>query len=236
MLKKNDFLLYLIASIVAHAVVPFLVFNSKPKPFFVSAPIDVAFYTPAQKYSDPLPVEKTEQKIPEQVKEEVKEEPKIIKEDIVVKKKEKPREKPKPKAPPLKKEESKKVETPPQIQNVNTVQATEDARYEAIGSQFDGVSFDTANFKYAYYTNTIVRKINRFWQWSESYGRRRAVIYFKILKDGSITSISVKESSGDTSFDQNAHRAVQLASPFAPLPDGYTGNSLGVYLEFKYRN
>jgi protein TonB len=239
MLKRDDFLPYLIISVVVHAVVLFFVFNGRPQPLFVSAPIDVTFYTPAQKRSDPPPVEKTETKTPEAVKEEVKEEPKT-KEDIVVKAKEKPqpkpKPKPKPKAPP-KKEEPKKAETPPpQSQNVNTIQAPEDVRYEAGGSQFEGLAFDTANFKYAYYNNTIVRKISRFWQWSESYGRRRAVVYFKILKDGSITEISVKESSGDESFDQNAQRSVKLASPFAPLPDGYGGDSLGVYFEFKYRN
>lgn len=244
MLKRDDLLPYLIISVIIHAVVFFLVFSSKSEHVFVSAPIDVTFYTPAQKRSDPPPpAEKAEEKVstPEPVKEVVKEEPKT-KEDVVVKPKEKPKPqpkpkpKPKPKEPP-KNEEPKQVETPPQSsQNVNTVQGPEEARYEAVGAQFEGLAFDTANFKYAYYTNTIVRKIGRFWQWSDSYGRRRAVVYFKILKDGTVTSIIIKESSGDAGFDQNAQRSVQLASPFAPLPDGYSGSSLGVYFEFKYRN
>lgn len=241
MLKRDDLLPYLIISVVIHAVVLLLAFGSKPKPLFVSAPIDVTFYTPAQIRSDPPPAETAADKQePEPIKEEVKETP-AAKEDITVKKKEKPREKPKPrpkpKTPP-KKEEPKNAETPPQSQsqNVSTVQAPGDVRYEAAGAQFDGLSFDSANFKYAYYTNTIIRKIGRFWQWSDSYGRRRAVVYFKIAKDGSVSSITVKESSGDGGFDDNARRSVQLASPFAPLPEGYAGNSLGVYFEFKYRN
>ncbi|MCL2144602.1 MAG: TonB family protein [Endomicrobia bacterium] len=243
MLRKNDFSIYLIISIIIHAVilVLFVSANNRARHVFVSAPIDVTFYTPAQKRSDPPPPEKVEEKAkPEPVKEEIKEEPKT-KEDVVVKPKEKPqpkpqpKPKPKPKEPP-KKEEPKKVETPPAVENVNTVQAPEEARYEAGGAQFEGVAFDTSNFKYAYYTGTIVKSISRQWRWADSYGRLRAVVYFRIQRDGTITGIKVKDSSGDSGFDQNALRSVQLASPFAPLPDAYGGDSLGVYFEFKYRN
>jgi TonB family protein len=108
-------------------------------------------------------------------------------------------------------------------------------RYAASGAQFEGLAFDTENFKYAYYTNTIIRKIGRFWQWSESYGRLRAVVYFRISRDGTVSDIKVKDASGDDGFDNNAIRAVELSSPFAPLPDGYKGDSLGVYFEFKFR-
>ena len=238
--KRDDLLPYLIISIVIHTTVLLIVFNNNPKPVFVSAPIDVTFYTPAQKRADPPPIKAQEVKTPEPepVKEEIKEEP-PAKEDVVVKAKEKPKPKPKPKPQPKAKEVAKKEEPKPVTETpvARYDNASEsEQRYEAVGAQFEGLSFDTANFKYAYYTNTIVRKIGRFWQWSESYGRLRAVIYFKILKDGSIVSISVKEASGDDGFDQNALRSVQLASPFAPLPDAYGGDSLGVYFEFKYRN
>lgn len=241
MLRKSDLFPYLVFSIAIHLIVPFIVFQTKEKPVFMSAPIDVSFYSPAEQRADPPPVAAIEEPSePEPVKEEVKETPKT-KEDIVVKEKEKPKPKPKPKKPkpePKPKTEAPKKDVLPSANpnNVQTLQSSAEPRYAVSGAQFEGLAFDTASFKYAYYTNTIVRSIGRHWQWSESYGRLRAVVYFKILRDGSITSIVVKESSGDTSFDKNAERAVQLASPFAPLPEGYKGDSLGVYFEFKYRN
>jgi protein TonB len=242
MLKKDDFTTYLVVSVVIHMVLiaMFIIANRKPDHLFVSVPIDVTFYTPAQKRSDPPPV-KVEEKAPapEPVKEVIPEEPKT-KEDVIVKQKEKPKPqakpkpKPKPKEPP-KKEEPKKAETPAPTENVNTVQAPDEVNYEVASSQYEGLSFDTANFKYSYYEGTIVRKIRRYWENVDTYGRMRVVIYFRILKDGTVNSIKVKSPSGDNSFDQTAVRAVQLASPFAPLPDGYSGDSIGVNFEFKWR-
>ncbi|MCL1971815.1 MAG: energy transducer TonB [Endomicrobia bacterium] len=246
MLRKNDFLIYFIISVLMHTVLLmlFVMVNNRAKQLFISAPIDVTFYTPAHRLADPPPPVKVEEKTPPapEVKETVKEEPKT-KEDVIVKAKEKPKPKPQPKpaakpAPkPAPQQEAKKTEAPPSTaENVSTVQAPQEIMYNAAGAQFEGVAFDTANFKYAYYTNTIVRSIGRRWQWSESYGRLRAVVYFKILRDGSIEGLRIKDSSGDDGFDQNALRAVQRASPFAPLPEGYSGDTLGVYFEFKYRN
>ncbi|MCL2390209.1 MAG: TonB family protein [Endomicrobia bacterium] len=218
--------------------------NLKKKIKFVSVPIEVSFYTPAPTRSNPPQVVEQKETIKQQ---EIKEEQKPInKEDVVVKKKEPVKEKPKPK-PQVKKakpeekpkekvkEEVKPVETNNEVETIQPAQNAEPIR-ETAGSQYESLSFDSQNFKYPFYANTIIRKIRTYWQWVESYGRLRAVIYFRILKDGSVTDITVKESSGDLSFDRNAERAVQLASPFAPLPDGYEGDSLGVHFEFKYRN
>jgi protein TonB len=237
MRKTSDSLfIYFIISALVHFGALSLSFHAKEKRIFMSAPIDVSFYAPSEQVVTPPPPETVEEPIPEQVKEEVKEVP-VTKEDVVVKNKEKPKHKPKPKQKPKVKEPEPPVKPQPQENKVQTVQApaNEETRYAATGTQFEGLAFDTANFKYAYYTNTIIKSIGRRWQWSESYGRLRALVYFRILKDGSATSIELKESSGDESFDKNAERSVQLASPFAPLPDGYSGDSLGVYFEFKYR-
>ncbi|MDR3113203.1 MAG: TonB C-terminal domain-containing protein, partial [Endomicrobium sp.] len=142
--------------------------------------------------------------------------------------------KPKPKRQAKPKEVVEQYHETPKVA---TEQIPPDAepRYAASGAQFEGLAFDTADFKYAYYTKTIVRKIDRFWQWSESYGRLKAVVYFRISRDGTVSGIKVKEASGDDGFDNNAIRAVELSSPFAPLPDGYKGDSLGVYFEFKFK-
>jgi protein TonB len=97
------------------------------------------------------------------------------------------------------------------------------------------ISVDTAKFPYAYYTNQIVRKINRYWQWSNEFGKLKTVVFFKISRDGSVNSETIKDSSGDSLFDDQALRAVTMASPFPPLPDGYPDNDLGVYFEFTFK-
>jgi TonB family protein len=97
------------------------------------------------------------------------------------------------------------------------------------------MSLDTANFPYSYYTGGIVRKISRYWQWANQFGNLKTVVYFRIQRDGTVTEATVKKSSGDTLFDQQAVRAVKLSSPFPPLPDGYRDADLGVYFEFAYR-
>ncbi|MDR1940990.1 MAG: energy transducer TonB [Endomicrobium sp.] len=236
MRKTDDSLaIWFIISAVLHIAVLAVVFHAKEKPVFMSAPIDVSFYAPSENVVTPPPADVAEEPKPEPAQEEIKEPP-VTKEDVVVKKKDKPKPKPKPKVK-AKEPEPPAVKEQAQEAKVQTVQTPADAdiRYAAAGAQYEGLAFDTENFKYAYYTNTIIRKIGRFWQWSESYGRLRAVVYFRILRDGTVASIQIKDSSGDESFDQNAERSVQLASPFAPLPDGYRGESLGVYFEFKFR-
>ena len=97
-----------------------------------------------------------------------------------------------------------------------------------------GIMLENKSFKYSYYTNTIVKKISKYWQWSKTLSAYRAVVYFRISRDGTVYDVNVKETSGDVTFDQNAIRAVQLASPFAPLPDSYEEDYLGVYFEFKF--
>ncbi|HBU69549.1 MAG TPA: hypothetical protein DEE98_04100 [Elusimicrobia bacterium] len=97
------------------------------------------------------------------------------------------------------------------------------------------ISYDTASFPYAYYTSTIVKKIGRNWQWSTAFGRIKAVVYFRISKDGVISELKLKESSGDGLFDQQALRSVAISGPFPPLPQGYAEEDLGVYFEFSFR-
>jgi protein TonB len=97
------------------------------------------------------------------------------------------------------------------------------------------ISVESARFPYTYYTSQITRKIGRAWQWTNEYGQLKTVVYFRIQRDGNVTDVAVKTPSGDGLFDQQALRAVQLASPFPPLPAGFPESSLGVFFEFAFR-
>ncbi|MDR1194887.1 MAG: TonB family protein [Endomicrobium sp.] len=99
----------------------------------------------------------------------------------------------------------------------------------------EGTGFDAsdASFEYPYYTDIVIRKVSRFWPFAESSEGLSAVVYFKILKNGAVTDIEIKDSSGDKGFNEKAQKAVKSAAPFPPLPEGYKKDFLDFYYEFK---
>jgi len=62
----------------------------------------------------------------------------------------------------------------------------------------------------------------------------RAVVYFRVHRNGEITHIAVEQSSGVFLFDQSCQRAVIQAAPFPPLPRDYLNEYVGVHFSFKY--
>ncbi len=103
-----------------------------------------------------------------------------------------------------------------------------------IGSS-GGASTGNVNFAFPGYLQRIDTKIR--WQWAPPPIRPQKdslVVRFDINKNGSIDKMSVvvKESSGNTFFDQAALRAVYAAHPFPALPDAYADQILTVYMHF----
>ncbi|MDR0822393.1 MAG: TonB family protein [Endomicrobium sp.] len=241
--NRKKFIPYLIASLIIHIAFFLFLFLHKEKPLFVSSAIDVTFYSPSyekseiQSFVQEIPDIEPEVK-PEEIKQEevkaqeteVLEKPQITKEDVIVK-------------PEIKPEEKEKTETAKEtnkenqasLNKVSTVKKAKEKRYTVAGSQYAGVAFDTEKFQYGFYTDTIVRRIGSNWAWSESYTKLKAVVFFRILRNGTVTEIAIKNSSGNKRFDNNALNAVRRAGRFAPLPESYKSDSLGVYFEFKYR-
>jgi len=211
---ENDFKAFLIVSFIIHAGL-FTAFSLQPKhASYVVLPIDLLLNSPVQEENISKAVQ-TQAKPAEIKKQNEKE--------IVIPKKPK-----KAQATP-KKEEQKEVPKP-QTQPQTASQPKSQA------SGYSGsISVDAAKFPYSYYTNAIVRKIGRYWQWSNEFGRLKSVVFFRIVKDGSVSEVKLKDSSGDSLFDEQAVRAVKLASPFPSLPEGYPDNDLGVYFEFSYK-
>ena len=98
----------------------------------------------------------------------------------------------------------------------------------AFGSQIAGL--DNPDFKFGYYIDQLLSSIDSKWVRPPLGNEVQATIAFRIQRDGSITELQVARSSGYNSFDLAALRAVQNASPFAPLPRAYRQDSLGVNL------
>jgi TonB family protein len=63
----------------------------------------------------------------------------------------------------------------------------------------------------------------------------RAVVTFQILRDGRVANIQILRSSGNSSVDLSAVRAIQNSNPLAPLPSEYSGSNINVEFWFDFK-
>lgn len=95
-----------------------------------------------------------------------------------------------------------------------------------------------SNFPYTYYLQTIHGKISGNWYTSQISpgvtGDFHTTVYFKIFRNGEISSLEIRERSGIRSLDLSALRAIQSSAPFPPLPNDYEEDFLGIHLIFEH--
>jgi TonB family protein len=94
------------------------------------------------------------------------------------------------------------------------------------------------DFRFAYYLAALRNKIGQRWVPPPGMSVRgrpvRAVLYFRIARDGQVSIAQVEVSSGYAFFDQTALRALLSATPLPPLPAGFTDSYLGVHFGFEF--
>lgn len=95
------------------------------------------------------------------------------------------------------------------------------------GAEIVGVDPD---FTYGYYLDRLLSLIDANWQRPPVGDGVKAVVFFRIAKDGSVGELDIAQSSGLNGYDLAALRAVQNAAPFPRLPASYRHSSLGVNL------
>lgn len=98
------------------------------------------------------------------------------------------------------------------------------------GSGVTGI--EGGDFPYALYLQGMHRRIGDKWIRPNVNGPT-VVIYFRILRDGTIKDARIETPSGNPTFDRAALSAVRSASPLNPLPFAYSGTELGLYLTFR---
>jgi TonB family protein len=105
------------------------------------------------------------------------------------------------------------------------------------GSGFDS-QIGLSSFPYTYYLQAVMDRVSANWFTSlvdpGVRGHYQSVVYFRIQRNGRITDLGVKESSGIESLDLSALRAVQRSTPFPPLPADYGEDYLGIFLIFEH--
>jgi protein TonB len=102
-----------------------------------------------------------------------------------------------------------------------------------------GVGFgDAFGDKYSWYVQAMVRKISQNWLKGlvDSRVTRAPKVFmtFDIQRDGSITNIEVKQSSGIPTLDRSAQRALMATNRLEPLPRDYAGSTVKVTFYFEY--
>jgi TonB family protein len=101
-----------------------------------------------------------------------------------------------------------------------------------------GVGMGVFGQQYGAYASLIIQRIGEKWQTAgldAGSQRSPAILDFTIRRDGSVTTPTVMQSSGNYNIDSSAQRAVVMAAPFPPLPAGYTGGSANVEIRFTLR-
>ena len=136
-----------------------------------------------------------------------------------------------------KKPETKRPEPPPleDAQRSGTGSSSKQVENARIGFGNQGSVFDLdqANFEYSYYLGLVQGKIGS--NWVRNYiGRGKVKVYFRIGRSGKIVSAIIEQSSGDIGLDRMALQAVTESDPLPPLPEGYSGDILGIHIWFNY--
>lgn len=112
------------------------------------------------------------------------------------------------------------------------IPATQQPGNPATQTATQPVTFDGGDFPYTVYIDRMTTKLGA--AFFRPQGTSSVVgVYFVIDRDGTIRDAKIESSSGNSTLDRAALRAVLESSPLGPLPFGYAGTYLGVHLKFK---
>ncbi len=91
------------------------------------------------------------------------------------------------------------------------------------------------DFPFQWYLTAVQRKIYEQWTQplSSAHGQKTVVV-FEIARNGEVGRARVEKTSGDTTYDLAALRAVTNANPLPPLPEQYKGAMLRVHFGFEF--
>ena len=107
------------------------------------------------------------------------------------------------------------------------------------GIEGEPIPLDTPDPKFQDYFNQIRERIKSKWIYPYEASSRgiggELSIEFGIAKSGELQFIERRRSSGVELLDDYAMRAVQLASPFPPVPDAISKSGLPIHGIFRYQ-
>jgi len=89
----------------------------------------------------------------------------------------------------------------------------------------------------SFYLNIVLNKIAENWYnpYQNTNLNLKAVVYFKITREGKIEEVKIEKTSGKEDYDDYCKRAVLLTKNLPPLPDDFRADALKIHLEFEYQ-
>ncbi len=108
-----------------------------------------------------------------------------------------------------------------------------------VNKKEDTVDLNTVEFRYFSYFAKLKEKIEQVWNYPEASrlnGEQGSLfLVFTIRRDGSLEDIKLINPSGYARLDDEAIRAIRIASPFSPFPKSWGGlERLNIRAEFRY--
>jgi len=97
------------------------------------------------------------------------------------------------------------------------------------GGAIPGIPSD---FHFTYYVQRMLALIESRWYKPAAPEGSKALVRFTISREGRVSRIELESSSGNSSFDRAALRALYAANPLPPLPPAYARPTLTVHLSF----
>lgn len=88
------------------------------------------------------------------------------------------------------------------------------------------------SFPYAYYLNRVLAIIESNWFRPPAAPGTRTRVLCRIDRAGRLVEAGIEAPSSAPAFDRAALRAVYASVPLPPLPQGYSGSTLTLHLEF----
>jgi TonB family protein len=146
----------------------------------------------------------------------------------------KPKASPTKKAVPAKADKKAAVHPKKQEETENVDELSE--LLGGISAPISEIVPSASNFKYQWYINNLMAKVERFWKPPAGLSDKKDIyvmVSFTIFANGTISDVAISHSSGNTTLDQLAGRAIKLAAPFGKFPVGYTDNKLDI--DYKLR-
>jgi TonB family protein len=153
-----------------------------------------------------------------------------------------------PRLPPTNKSVRPEIKTPPPDNAVpygkNGSPDLPTGSAQTPGKDSSGVSIlgqGGADFatRYGWYIDAVKSRVYSNWQeWTIDTAARNSrtihcAITFTINRDGSLKDVHISESSGNTSYDNSAYRAVLSSTPLGKLPPDYSGGYVTATLIFQ---
>lgn len=92
--------------------------------------------------------------------------------------------------------------------------------------------------RYPWYVDAVRNRVRQAWDQStiepavRAAHRAHTVVTFRINANGTVSNIRVSQSSGNSSMDYSAQRALQSIDAFRPLPNDYMGSYVDVTFDF----